>query len=283
VITTLMLLLPSCGSSDRVEAGYVSPALEARFRAAESDPAQVVPLILEVSAHVAERGLEQAAPVADRLEPSLLRVFFSAEEFPGSERLGLRVHTVKKGEIPGRIVQRYGISSGLLTYLNQGYDERKLQVGQKLRVLDLSEGTLSVEVSRSRYRAAIWFEPTAPAADGASKLLLAGMPVGLGAAASPTPSGETRVTQRVRDPQWTHPETKVVYAPDDPGNVLGGYWIALAKAGLGKSGIGFHGYTGAAPKNWIEQPASNGCVRLLQADVDRLFHVALEGTRVVIR
>jgi lipoprotein-anchoring transpeptidase ErfK/SrfK len=37
-----------------------------------------------------------------------------------------------------------------------------------------------------------------------------------------------------------------------------------------------------APANWIEQPASHGCVRMLQADIDRLFHLAIEGTSVTI-
>src|SRR5260221_217781 len=67
-----------------------------------------------------------------------------------------------------------------------------------------------------------------------------------------------------------------------PKNVLGGYWIALDANTLGTTGIGLHGFTGTPSKNWIEQPASHGCVRMLQHDIDRVFHVALEGTPVVI-
>ena len=279
VIVLLLLLLPACSPAGSMAAGRSNPALEARFRAAEQDPAEVVPLVLEASAHIARRGLEQAAPTADRLEPFLQRVFFSPESFPGAEQLGLKEHVVRSGEIPGRIVRQYGISAGLLEYLNQDYDPRKLQVGQRLRVLDLASGELSIEVSRSRFRLGLWFETEA----GPAKVLLACIAVGLGADDSPTPTGQTRITQRVLDPQWTHPVTRVVYAPDDPDNVLGGYWIALDSEGLGQSGIGFHGFTGEAPSNWIEQPASAGCVRLLQADIDRVFHTAVEGTPVTIR
>ena len=64
--------------------------------------------------------------------------------------------------------------------------------------------------------------------------------------------------------------------------MLGGYWIALDAQALGRSGIGLHGFTGDAPANWIEQPASHGCVRMLQPDIDRVFHLALEGTPVAI-
>jgi lipoprotein-anchoring transpeptidase ErfK/SrfK len=86
----------------------------------------------------------------------------------------------------------------------------------------------------------------------------------------------------VLNPQWTDPVTKETFAPSDPGNVLGGYWIALDASGLGRNGIGFHGYTGAPAQDWIAKPASHGCVRMLQRDIDRLYHLALEGTPVTI-
>ena len=73
VIVLLLLLLPACAPADTVEAKDSNSALEARFRAAETDPAAVVPLVLEASAQVALHGLEQATPTADRLEPFLPR------------------------------------------------------------------------------------------------------------------------------------------------------------------------------------------------------------------
>jgi lipoprotein-anchoring transpeptidase ErfK/SrfK len=84
-------------------------------------------------------------------------------------------------------------------------------------------------------------------------------------------------------PEWTHPVTKKVYPDGDPGNVLGGYWIALDEAGLGRGGIGLHGYTGAPSDHWIEQPASNGCVRMLQGDNRPRVPPRARGTTVEIR
>ena len=43
------------------------------------------------------------------------------------------------------------------------------------------------------------------------------------------------------DPQWKDPVSGQVFAPHDPGNLLGGYWMALDPEGLGEDGIGFHG------------------------------------------
>jgi lipoprotein-anchoring transpeptidase ErfK/SrfK len=273
-----LLLVLACGpSTSRAGPGR----FDALFAAAEKDPAGIVALVLEVSQQVSTAGFESSSELADRLEPYCKRVFFSSEEVPGAERLGVIRHTVEKNELPGRIAKRYKTAAELFAYLNAGYDERKLQVGRPLRVLDLSDGSLSVEVVKTRYRLLLW--RTIEGESGAKvPVLLACVPVGLGATDSPTPDGETRVEKRVRDPQWTHPETKQVFAPGDPGNVLGGYWMALASAGIGKQGIGFHGYTGDRPEEWLEKPASNGCVRLLQPDIDRLFDVAIEGTRVVL-
>lgn len=252
--------------------------LEKRFDAAKDDPAQVVPLIYEVSAALSELDVAVGHALADRLEPFARRAFFSPEPLPGLERLGFFEHKVASGELPGAIAKRYRFGAGLFKYWNAGFDERRIAAGKALRVLDLKERGVQVFVDKPRYRLSLWVR--APFGEW---LLAMYAPVGLGAADSPTPSGETTVTNRVRDPQWTHPVTRVVFPHGHPDNVLGGYWIALDSTPLGgRTGIGLHGYTGAPAPDWIERGASNGCVRMLQADIDRLFEVALEGTRVVL-
>jgi lipoprotein-anchoring transpeptidase ErfK/SrfK len=253
--------------------------VDALLAAARNDPAQVVPSIEEGSSLLATTGGDAGRELADALEAACERAFFSPERVPGMEQLGLVVHTVEKGEVGSRIAQRYRIGPGLLAMQNQGFDERKLRVGQELKVLDLSDKSLQILVHKGLYRMTIWRSRPG----GGPALLVACLPVGLGAPDSPTPEGKTKIAKRVLDPEWTHPVTHQVFAPRDPGNVLGGYWIALDPEGIGRSGIGFHGYTGEVAANWIEQPASHGCVRLLQPHVDRVFHLALEGTPVEIR
>ncbi|MFN0007278.1 MAG: L,D-transpeptidase family protein [Planctomycetota bacterium] len=244
------------------------------FSRANADPAGIVPLILEGSATLDERD---GRLLADTLEPYCSRAFFSPERLPGMEKLGLALHKVRAGEVPERIARRYKTGAGLFEYLNEGYDERRLREGQALKVLDLSSGPVEIEVRRGAYRLAVY--RVLP--DGGRALVMF-VPVGLGAPDSPTPLGKTSITLRARNPEWTDPVTKTVYPPGDPGNVLGGYWIALDSEGIGRKGIGLHGYTGDVAANWIEQPASQGCVRMLQRDIDRVFHLAVEGTRVTL-
>jgi len=247
------------------------------FARANAEPAGVVPLILEASATLATLDEHDAHLLADTLEPYCSRAFFSPERLRGMEQLGLALHTVKSGEVPERIAKRYKTGAGLFEYLNEGYDARRLREGQALKVLDVASGALEIEVKRGEYRLAVY-----RVLPGGGRALVLCVPVGLGAPDSPTPLGETSITLRARDPEWTDPVTKLVYPPGDPGNVLGGYWIALDSQGLGRKGIGLHGFTGDVAAKWIEQPASHGCVRMLQRDIDRVFQVAVEGTRVTI-
>ena len=251
--------------------------LEAQFAAAERDPARVVGLIVEVSALLSQVDADTGQQLADRLEPFCKRAFFGPERFAGMEQLGLALARVEQGELPGRIASRRRIGAGLLGHLNARYDAARVAAGTELKVLDLSDDSLRLIVDKTRKRLAAWRATK----DGAWVLVMYA-PIGIGAPESPTPEGTTTITSRVRNPEWTHPVTKKVLAPNDPENVLGGYWMRLDEAGLGRSGIGLHGYTGAPAADWLARGGSNGCIRLLQVDIDRLFELALEGTRVTI-
>ena len=274
----ITLALAALPPQTAVQASSGGAGTEVLFSAADAEAGSVVDLILGASAELARLEGDEFHRLAERLEPYCKRAFFSPEELPGLERLGVAAHTVQSGELPGRIARRYGIGAGLLGWLNAGYDERKLRAGQTLRVLDLSDKSLELTVDRGRCRLAAWRKLP----DGSAWVLMAYVPIGVGASETPTPTGRTRITKRVLDPQWTHPVTKQVFAPDDPGNLLGGYWVALDPEGIGKQGIGLHGYTGDTPEVWLEKQSSNGCLRLLQADMDRIYHLALEGTGVTI-
>jgi lipoprotein-anchoring transpeptidase ErfK/SrfK len=256
------------------------PADPARFAAlfasAQTDSAAIVPLLIEGSRLLPSQPPDAARRLGDTLEPFARRLFFGPEDLPGMQRLGLGFHTVSKGETPTSIAARYDLGTGLFAYLNRDFDARRLRVGQRLKVVDVARGELELSVEPSNFRLCVWRQ----LAEGGRVLVLFA-PVGVGAADSPTPTGHTRITNRVLQPQWTDPDTRQVFAPADPRNVLGGYWIALDPEGLGgRRGIGIHGYTGAPSDDWLSKPGSHGCIRMLQRDVDRVFHLATEGTVV---
>ncbi len=94
-------------------------------------------------------------------------------------------------------------------------------------------------------------------------------PVDVGAAATPSPTGTFTVAARLAHPTW-YGSGKVV----QPGksNPLGPRWI-----GLSRRGYGIHGTTN--PRS-IGRPASHGCIRMRNSDVEELFGLVAVGDPV---
>jgi lipoprotein-anchoring transpeptidase ErfK/SrfK len=94
-------------------------------------------------------------------------------------------------------------------------------------------------------------------------------PVAVGAAATPSPTGNFTVVVRISHPTWYGPG-KVV--PPGDRNPIGPRWI-----GLSRKGYGIHGTSN--PRS-IGRPASHGCIRMRNSDVEELFGRVEVGDRV---
>ena len=90
--------------------------------------------------------------------------------------------------------------------------------------------------------------------------------VAVGADATPSPVGTFTIVNRITDPTYYRPG-KVV--PPGPGNPLGTRWI-----GLSQKGYGIHGTD--VPQS-IGKARSQGCIRLRNADLERLFERVRPG------
>ena len=102
-------------------------------------------------------------------------------------------------------------------------------------------------------------------------------PIAVGKGATPTPTGEFTIINRIVNPTWYGHESGVP-VPPGPQNPLGTRWM-----GLSKKSYGIHGTN--APTS-IGKRASKGCIRMAQADLEELFAlvrvgdvVRLEGVR----
>jgi len=94
-------------------------------------------------------------------------------------------------------------------------------------------------------------------------------PVAVGAAATPSPTGAFTVAARLSHPTWYGPG-KVV--PPGKSNPLGPRWI-----GLSRRGYGIHGTSN--PRS-IGHPASHGCIRMRNSDIEELFGLLAVGDPV---
>jgi L,D-transpeptidase ErfK/SrfK len=90
--------------------------------------------------------------------------------------------------------------------------------------------------------------------------------VAVGAAATPSPVGTFTIVNRLTNPTYYRPG-KVV--PPGPRNPLGTRWL-----GLSRKGYGIHGTD--APQS-VGFARSSGCIRLRNADVERLFERVRAG------
>ena len=97
-------------------------------------------------------------------------------------------------------------------------------------------------------------------------------PVTVGSGASPSPSGEFRIINRLTNPTYYHKGTVI---PAGPANPLGNRWM-----GLSEKGYGIHGTN--APRS-IGKAASHGCIRMAKHDLQEAFRILRVGDRVVIR
>lgn len=96
--------------------------------------------------------------------------------------------------------------------------------------------------------------------------VVAAFPVAVGAPESPSPIGTFTVINRIANPTYYRPGKVIGPGPSNP---LGTRWI-----GLNQKGYGLHGTD--VPSS-IGYAKSHGCIRLLNADVERLFERVRPG------
>ena len=93
-----------------------------------------------------------------------------------------------------------------------------------------------------------------------------------------TPPGEYTVGDKSENPAWSR-IGKPIIPFGDPRNPLGTRWMGWFRDGF-KTSYGFHGTS--EPES-VGQASSDGCIRLLRDDVERMFDILPIGARVIVR
>ncbi len=178
--------------------------------------------------------------------------------FTTPERQFAEPHFVDYGETLGSIASKYDVPWQYLARLNR-VEPEDLQAGQQLKVVqgpfgavvDLDEFCLTVHAHG-------WYVHCYPIGTGAQ---------------DGTPTGVFEVKEKLENPTWYNPDGGVVEA-DDPENPLGEFWL-----GLGNH-IGIHG---TIDPDSIGKAVSRGCIHLNDGDIDEVFGLLNDGSKVVIR
>jgi len=212
-------------------------------------------------------AVEDAVPletVWERVQALNREVLFSGRELPGT----LFRHTVKPGETLDRLLRRdwkgrVHVGFGLILHLNS------IPSADRLRTVPISvpQEPVRILVRKKDYR--LWVL--------LGEVPLRTYPVGLGTDGR-TPEGRFVLEELMPRPDYWPPSGgKVAYG--HPENPLGTRWLGFRDM-PGAQGFGIHGTR--EPES-IGRSMSQGCVRLLNADVEILFDWCIVGTEVEIR
>jgi len=186
-----------------------------------------------------------------------------------------RTYRVKSGQTLGRIAAKFAVPYQVLASINGIEDPRRLRAGQAIKVI---EGPFHARIIKQQFMLDLFLQSPKGA-----PIYVRSFSVGLGEQNS-TPLGNWIVKSengKLKNPGWTNPKTHETYAPDDPDNPIGDYWIALKGIGPNtrdKTGYGIHG---TIEPDSIGRQMSMGCIRLHRDDIEKLFHMLARGESTV--
>jgi len=191
----------------------------------------------------------------DRLNEDLI---FSPS--PSSDAV---MYTVQPGDVLARIAKQFNTNYELIMKIN-GKATTRLNIGEKLKILT---GKTKILASKTDFTLTLLLN------DHYVKQYR----IGTGKN-DKTPVGTFEVKNKIKEPTWYSPNGGVFpYGHQE--NILGTRWIGF-KDKPDVIGYGIHGTT--LPET-IGTASSNGCVRMINGDVEELFDFVTLDTEIIIQ
>lgn len=172
-------------------------------------------------------------------------------------------HEVNYGENLSSIAKKYNVAPDRISRVNGLKSRNAIRAGQELRVI---QGRVKMVVSKTRFNMDVYI----------GAYFFKRYPVGLGRGGN-TPIVVTQVSRSMaKNPDYTNPDTGELVAASDPKNPIGTRWIGLQ---MGR-GYGIHG---TREPDSIGKESSNGCVRMLNENVEELYDFVMVSDEVEIK
>lgn len=189
---------------------------------------------------------EQRRELRKKLDELSARLIFNPEKNPRAS-----YYIVKPGDTLSVIGQKYQVPWELLQRLNR-LEGTSIRIDQRLKVV---RGPFDAVVEKSKLKLSVYL----------GNKYVKSYDVGLGKEDS-TPVGSFKVISKLKKPDWYRPGKVLKYG--DPENALGTRWIGFMK------GYGVHG---TWEPETVGCQSSEGCVRMLNKDVEELFDMLIRG------
>ncbi len=214
-------------------------------------------------AALADPGCGKARPVAEaRLGAVDIELVFSPREMEGKID-----YAIASGDSLKKIANRHGTTVDLIVKGNSVPNPDRVQIGDRLRILD--NQVFEIAVSKSRNDLLVTLNGK----------FFKRYKVGTGKFAK-TPVGTFKIHDKIPEPPWWRPDGKVVPFGDKE-NILGTRWMAI-EATDGTPPAKGYGIHGTWDETSLGQQSSAGCIRMANRDVEELFTYVPLGTKVVI-
>jgi len=196
-------------------------------------------------------ALGRARKVLDRINVELL---LSPRQMPGKIE-----YIVQPGDSLDRIARKHGVNVELIQKSND-IRGALIHPGQRLRI---PAGKFSIVADKSDNLMMVYYNGE----------YFKTYRIGTGKY-DKTPVGESKVTDRIMHPTWWQPDGKAI-PYGSPDNLLGTHWLALDIRG--------YGIHGTWEPETIGRSESEGCIRMLNSEVEELFNIIPVGTPVTIK
>lgn len=283
----MRLIVPVSAQVMGIELPTATPAAEG---AAPQTPAQA-PSATQAPVEKQPSAVEQATKlIADGKKPearaALTEAILAAAEGPARDEMRVLLeklnaelffsrspspdcimYKVERGDTLALIAKRQKKDvyfANVIMLINGIKSANRIRPDQKLKV---PQGAFSALVQKRAHRLIILFNGQ----------YIKEYPVTLGAEATPTPEGSLTVDSKQVNPDW-YAADGTIYKFGDSHNILGTRWIGFQET-ENLQGYGIHGTTD--PQS-IGKDASNGCVRMLNPDVEEIFGMLMAGDSVKI-
>ena len=195
---------------------------------------------------------EIRSQIQEKIDNTAKAIFFQSQPH------FLEPYVIQSGDRLEVIAKKYQLSWEYLAKLNRT-DPRRIQVGQKLKVL---KGPFGAVVELRDFTLTIHLQG----------YYVKRYPVCIGRENS-SPVGKFSVLNKVENPPYTGPDGKVI-AADDPSNPLGERWIDLGDS---------YGIHGTIDPDSIGKAESRGCIRMGDREVVEVYNFLVKGSEVAIR
>ncbi|MBF0490445.1 MAG: L,D-transpeptidase family protein [Candidatus Omnitrophica bacterium] len=187
-----------------------------------------------------------------------MSILFSKEQTPQTE-----MYQVQMGDSLGKLAKQYGTTKELIKRSN-GLKSDVIRIGQNLRIWKAS---FAVFVSKS--------QNTLILKSGEDVMKIYHVSTGRDKKENNTPVGTFKVGSKIANPVWFKPGGQPV-PPESPENELGSRW-------MGFDTDPHYGIHGTIHPEVIGSPATAGCVRMANPDVEELFDIIPMGTKITIQ